>query len=535
MDNEKMSGQSEDWFDRLSADDTPPSETDQEAEAWLEELLSSAGAEQAPEPEPEAVPEEPEFFEQLVSPMEDVEEIGTDEQAVLKHDMTDLADMEFDKIMQEALSDDWDISDIEREILSEPIAEAFPEEPEFGELPAPVYTDGGEDTEEEAVQRKVRPKKKNGYGLFGLPQMAATALWAVLCIAIGITLGRWIWICAADVMGFGFPNQNVQISITTEDTLDTVTDKLAEAGLIKYPTLFRMFCELTGQEMGTDIVVGAYTLNAQYDYHALIEGMSPNAVYRETIDVMIPEGYTCAQIFSLLEDKGVCTAAALEEYCTQSQFSSYWFLEGVEKGTPYCLEGYLFPDTYEFYVGSTAKQVFITLLRGFENHISEEMMIQLDNLNATLAAKYKKNGMSQSYIDEHKLTINDIITIASMIEKESAYTGESQNIASVIYNRLTNPSNYPKLNIDATVVYALGGKTDLTVEDLQFDSPYNTYVYDGLPVGPISNPGLYSIKAALDPADTSYYFYALDTSGDTNVHRFFKTYSEHQKFLASQG
>ena len=126
-------------------------------------------------------------------------------------------------------------------------------------------------------------------------------------------------------------------------------------------------------------------------------------------------------------------------------------------------------------------------------------------------------------------------TMASIIEKETAYSGESKNIASVIYNRLTNPGEYPKLNIDATIVYALGGKTDLTAEDMAFDSPYNTYLYEGLPPGAISNPGLYSLKAALYPAQTKYHFYALDTSGEANVHRFFETYSEHLDFIQGRG
>ena len=540
MDNEKINGQSDDWFENLTPGGDP--DTDQEAEAWLEELLATVNdladtpaEENAPAPDPAPQPEEEDIlFDQLLSPMADAQEIGTDEQAISDHQLTDLADMELDKIMQEAMSDDWDISAIEHEILSEPIPEVFPEtsDPDFD---ADSYTDNGEQPLEEDTERKVRPKKKNVYGLFGLPHLLSTAIWAALCITIGITLGRWVWICVADVLGFGFPNQEVSITVTADDTIDTVTDKLLDAGLIKYSSIFKAFCQLTDAQMGVDITVGSFTLNKQDDYHALLDKMSAKSQVREIITVVIPEGYTCAQIFALLEEHGVCTVQAMEEYCCTSQFSSYWFLENIEKGTKYCLEGYLFPDTYEFYVGSTPKQVLIKLLANFDNHITEAMMAQLDTLNETLAAKYKKNGMSQSYIDEHLLTINDVITVASMIEKETAYSGESQNIASVIYNRLTNPTNYPKLNIDATIVYALGGKTDLTNEDMEFDSPYNTYLYEGLPPGAISNPGLYSIQAALNPNSTSYYFYALDTSGEVRMHKFFKTYQEHQNFLNSQG
>lgn len=562
MDNEKKNtpGEELDWFSQFSDGEDPGdiSDTDQEAQAWLDELLGAVDKEvsanidapipeeepapveepipsEEPAPAEEPAPKEPDIFQQMVSPLEDMEEIGADEHAASDHRMTDIADMELDKIMQEAMSDDWDVATIEQGILSEPIEEAFPAQPQIdidGPEDADLYSDDGEDPEEEdGVQRKVRPRKKNVYGLFGLPHAASMAVWAALCLAIGITLGRWIWIMAADILGFEFPDETVSISVTKEDDLESVIAKLEELELIRYPSLFRFYCQLTDTQVGVDITVGAYTLNKQYDYHAIVEGMSSNAAYRQTISVMIPEGYTCAQIFAMLEEKGVCTAQELEQYCIEHTFDSYWFLEGVEKGTAYCLEGYLFPDTYEFYIGSTARQVFIKLLGGFENHITEELQLQLDALNETLAAKLKKNGMSQSYIDEHKLTMHDVIIVASMIEKESAYSGESQNIASVIYNRLTNPTSYPYLNIDATIVYALGGKTDLTTDDLSFDSPYNTYLYKGLPPGPISNPGLYSIMAALNPSDTKYYFYALDTSGESNVHQFFRTYDEHQAFL----
>ena len=126
------------------------------------------------------------------------------------------------------------------------------------------------------------------------------------------------------------------------------------------------------------------------------------------------------------------------------------------------------------------------------------------------------------------------MTVASMIEKETAGISESGQIASVIYNRLCRPADYPYLNIDATLVYALGGSLDraLTEEDKQVDSPYNTYTHAGLPAGPIANPGLSSITAALNPSDTNYYFYALDKS--TGYHHFSESYDEHNQFLASQ-
>ena len=130
------------------------------------------------------------------------------------------------------------------------------------------------------------------------------------------------------------------------------------------------------------------------------------------------------------------------------------------------------------------------------------------------------------------MSLYEVVIVASLIEEEKASNDEGYTIGSVIYNRLTDPSNYGTLNIDAAIIYALGEhKEALTSEDLKIDSPYNTYIYAGLTPGPISNPGLDSLRAALDPDDTNYHFYALNPS--TGLHHFSKTLREHENFLAS--
>ena len=252
---------------------------------------------------------------------------------------------------------------------------------------------------------------------------------------------------------------------------------------------------------------------------------------RETVTVLIPEGYSCAQMFALLEEKGVCKAADLEDYAANGELDNYWFLEGVARGDKYCLEGYLFPDTYEFYVGDDAERVLEKMLDDFEYRFSEDMIAAIDTLNERLAKMMRSHGYGDDYIEEHKMTVREVVIVASLIEKETANNKESFKIASVIYNRLTNQAEYPYLNIDAALLYALGHKEYLTNEDLQVDSPYNTYTHKGLVPGPITNPGLNSMKAALVPEDTGYHFYALDPA--KGEHHFSKTYAEHLKFLES--
>lgn len=472
-------------------------------------------------------PENTDWLDELLTEPSLSNEIGPDEHAVSSAGLSDLRDLELERIMQEALSDDW--------ITDEPAEPEPPAVPE--DTDEAVYTDTADATDTadqvpvdpNAPVRKVRPRRKKGYGLFGIPHLLSAGIWLILAVAIGVSLGRLLWVCAADILAFGRENQTVYITITDTDDIDSVTEKLYNTGLIKYPRLFKMYADLSGAE--EDISVGTFMLNTMYDYHALVGGMSETSSYRETIEVMIPEGYTCAQIFALLEDKGVCTAAELEEYASQSEFADYWFLDGMERGSKYCLEGFLFPDTYEFYTNDTPKRVFIKLLDRFDNQFSEELQAHLITLNETLSNMLRANGYDQSFIDDNQMDLYDVIKVASMIQKESAHTGENYDISSVIYNRLTNQREFRCLQIDATIVYALGSKADLTEEDLKLDSPYNSYLYPGLPPTPISNPGLSCILAALSPADTDYYYYALDPSA--GEHHFSKTYDEHLKFLNS--
>ena len=412
----------------------------------------------------------------------------------------------------------------------------IPEDQDFRETEDEELFMAGQ--EEEAPQaparrerpvRKGRPLKKKGIGMLGLPHLFATLIWLLIILAIGTTLGRMLWVCAADVLAFGREDQDVTISITTDDTMESIAAKLKNAGLIRYPELFLLYADLTDVEEEGKITTGTFTLNTVYDYHALVRHMSPRSGSRAVVeDVLIPEGYNCRQIFALLEEKGVCKAADLEKWAAEGELSDYWFLEGVERGSIYCLEGFLFPDTYDFYENSTPRAALEKMLDGFEYRFTEEMRAKIPLLNEHLTEMMRKNGDSEEFIAEHQFDIRDVVNVASLIEKETANDQESYKIASVIYNRLFNWGNSPRyLNIDATIIYALGGKTDLTKEDMAVDSPYNTYTNTGMTPGPIANPGLASMEAALNPETTSYYYYVLDP--ESGVHQFSKTLAEHEK------
>lgn len=380
----------------------------------------------------------------------------------------------------------------------------------------------------EPAPHKRRPVNHDRYGLFGIPHILVTAVWLAIVVLFGAFLGQWLWQGASDVLAFGREDKVVTITITESDDLNSLTEKLYSAGLIHQPTWFRLYGQLT--DVMEDVGVGTFELNTLYDYHALVSHMSASSKNRVTIKVVIPEGYNCAQIFALLEEKGVCTVAALEEASMYGELNKYWFMEGISRENKYCLEGYLYPDTYEFYVGDNATRVINKFLSNFDIRFTDIMRNKLATLNETLAEMMAANGLSDEYISSHLYTIREVIIIASLIEKETANAKEGYTISSVIYNRLTDPYKYPYLNIDAALVYATGHSV-LTEEDKLLDSPYNTYLYSGLVPGPITNPSRASLDAALDPPATLYYYYAYNPA--TGTHHFSATYAEHQAFLES--
>ena len=411
----------------------------------------------------------------------------------------------------------------------------------FNDEPVAPPEPPAEESEPEVPMDKIRPKKKNVYGLLGIPHLLSAAIWLVIILAIGVSIGRMAWLIASDVLGFTREPVTMTFTVSEGDDIDTIAAKLRKAGLIEYEGLFKLYCSITEAE--EKIVPGTYTINDPadgadtdivYDYMALVSLMSPRSSGLTIVDdLRIPEGYTCAQIFQLLEDNNVCSVADLEAYAASGELDAYWFLEGVQRGNKYCLEGYLFPDTYDFYENDEPRRVLEKMLDAFNYYFTDAMREQLTELNDRLADMMRANGYGSNYINNHIYTVREVVIIASMIEKETANNLESFTVSSVIYNRLTNAAEFPYLNIDATIVYALGGKADLTDEDLLIDHPYNTYTNQGLCPGPISNPSQNSLSAALDPEDTNFHYYAFDP--ETEEHHFSETYQDHLEFLKNLG
>ena len=409
-------------------------------------------------------------------------------------------------------------------VISNNVAFDLPEEPEITIEDAPV---SAEEPEEE--EPKGRPKKENREGIFGIPRIFSTAIWIGLILVIGISLGRVLWLCCAEVMAFGKESQKVTITITADDDIESISNKLAQANLIRYPGLFEFFAKATGKD--DNITPGTFALYSHFDYNAMINAMVSYDT-RETVDIMFADGINCAQIFKLLEDKNVCTVAELEEYAANGELSVYWFLEGVSRGDKYCLEGYLAPDTYTFYTNDEPRRVLEKFLNEFDSRFTNIMKDDFAAMQTAYANMLKRNGMG-AYANENPLTLHQVVTLASVIQREAASINECYDIASVFYNRLSNP-DHMTMGSDATVYYAIGDYfgdvEELTQSHLDVDSPYNTRKNKGFPPGPICNMDVHSLYAALEPNDTDYYFFVYDQ--EAGEHRFAATYAEHLANIA---
>lgn len=322
------------------------------------------------------------------------------------------------------------------------------------------------------------------------------------------------WLLVNDVCSLNKDPVEVKLVIEEGDTLSDVANKLKDAGLINYKGVFKLTSGFFKYK--SYVEPGSYDLNSDMDYRALIRNMhdweADSKEAQGLVSVTIPEGYTVREIIELLAKSGVASVAELEDACANFEFADYDFLDDSQLGSIDRMEGFLFPTTYEFDKNKSAVYAVDTMLTMFKSQISQQMLADIK------ASPY---------------TLREIITMASLIEKESIGDDtERKNISSVIHNRLENPSSEKggrALQLCSSINYIMkhdGVKTF----DTKIDSPYNTYINPGLTPSPICNPGLSAIKAAIYPADTSYYFFALGTDGKSH---FFTDYNEHLKFINS--
>ncbi|HMM05992.1 MAG TPA: endolytic transglycosylase MltG [Clostridiales bacterium] len=319
-----------------------------------------------------------------------------------------------------------------------------------------------------------------------------------VCLAVLVTLFTVVTVSFyGDLKKGALVKESATLTVEVGNGTLAVAALLKEYGVIGHEKLFACYAQGKGYDRLWQ--QGTFTVEKGMGYHALCALLTTPQL--ASIRVTIPEGKQVRQIAEIFAKAGVCDAADFLTAAAENTFD-YPFLAGIDHENP--LEGYLFPDTYYFEANTDPVQVINEMLANFE-----------------------RKAYLQPYIDraeELGYRFDDMIILASMVESEATTRADRENVAGVFFNRLHNPS-YTKLQSCVTVEYALGiKKSIISYADTRYDSPYNTYLYPGLPIGPICCPGIDSLEATLYYAENNYYYFQSDENGKLY---FAETYGEH--------
>ena len=428
-------------------------------------------------------------------------------------------------------------------------------------------------------KRKKKKAKKNG--------CVFRVVWGVLVIILGVFLAEFLLVGINDLLG---RNREVEldedgnekqssiiVQIPEDATIDTVADILHENGVISSESYFKLYAKVT--KHGTSFNQGSYEMKNDMDYEAIINYLQSDLNRVDTVSLQFTEGMTVLEIADKLEENEVCNKELFLELCNSDEFDEdFTFLKNgrpkVDK-TYYKLEGYLFPDTYEFYQGENPTTTIYRFLNNYEmrmyytkqrieikdsdEDVDEGPKVMYDEdgnvmydedgnvMYETDTDKRKTKKYEKLTIEEQAakkgMSMDDLLTLASMIQSEAADTEDMYNISSVFHNRLATLSNdgysaygeYIRgmLDSDPTLYYPYKKNT---VPD-KFESTYNTYKNAGLPAGPVCCPGMDAIKAALYPNDTNYYYFChkAATENSDAVAYYASTSSDHQYNLSLAG
>ena len=327
----------------------------------------------------------------------------------------------------------------------------------------------------------------------------------VIIIVLALILSIRLTSVINDILGFGRSTDSQTFTISEDDmTTNKIIGQLDRKGFIKHSVECKIFIALTDSMRSEDYTKATY-LKGDYvlSKNMGIEKMllqCMNIQRQETVEVSVPEGYNVVQIGEALEKNKVCSQEDFLKACSKTDYD-FDFLQNIDNADSRyaALEGYLYPDTYEFYVGQDAESVVKKMLSNFQSKWTDEYAARAEEIN---------------------MTMDQVLTMASIVQKEDSKASNMAYISSVFYNRL-NSSNFPTLQSDATVNYVkeyIKPQVTETEYNTYLDL-YSTYNCKGLPIGSICNPGNDAIKAVLWPQTTSYYFFAHDDDGNIYLAR----------------
>jgi UPF0755 protein len=308
----------------------------------------------------------------------------------------------------------------------------------------------------------------------------------------------------------------ISIEIPMGSTTADIIEILESKNIIKYPYIFKLLSKINGYDgiykSGTHLIKKDIDYNSLKGYETLMRILSEKPLDNPDVTVTIPEGYTYKQIVKLLLEKELIDEDKFEKAVNETDYK-FKFIEGIPEGRKPRLEGYLFPETYKFDPERGEEEIVRKLLGQFDKVFKKEYYERAQELG---------------------MTMDQIVILASIIEREAISSEERDIISGIFYNRLKRNM---RLQSCATIQYVFLNETGsvkevLTIEDTQIDHLYNTYMIDGLPPGPICNPSEDAIKAALYPKDTNYLFFVSKGDG---THHFSRTQAEHDAAVSKYG
>ena len=351
------------------------------------------------------------------------------------------------------------------------------------------------DVDEQSPDQNEGHLKKRGKGKSAIK----TALWIIAIFAVSIGLAFGIIFAGADYMGIGFGRgENCVIEIEQGMSTKQIASELKECGAIKCPLLFRVYAKL--KHYDSAFKYGVYNFNNEAGYESLSQMLMNDGAKADSVTVTVPEMSTVDEIADILEKAGVCSKKDFISAVQTGEFDYDFIKEIPEESVYYRLEGYLFPDTYDFYCYDSEECAYLAV---------DKMLKTLDS---------KLDGDMKAKISESKYSFHELMTMASIVELEAGGSvTEMPNVAAVFFNRLES-DDFQKLESSPTVKYPHG------------PGRYDTYQCKGLPPGPLCSPSLNSVKAALNPTkDFDYYYFVTDASMKFYYN---KTLAEHNSTIA---
>ena len=377
---------------------------------------------------------------------------------------------------------------------------SLPEKDEQKRPPQPAPVSG---------KKKAKKKIKKQY------RVGRALLLTLLFLALSVYLAFFAIHAFEDLTAvtlFGGDNtteQQMTVDIPEGASTSEIARILKKSGVITEPFAFRLYV-MFKQEDGFQS--GEYIMTDKMDYDSIIYALQAGTERTDVVEIMFPEGSTSVDIAKKLEEQGVCSASEFLAALNGDGYN-YTFVDNIPQNDLrfYKLEGYLFPNTHQFFVGESVDSVINRFLKDFNLQITDGMRTRMNELN---------------------LTLDQTLILASIIQKEASDPDEMKNVSEVFHNRLRNSDHYPNLQSDPTIFYVERViKKNIGMTNQAMYDAYNTYVCNGLPVGPICNPGLDAIEAALYPAqhEQTYYYFVTDNAG---TYYYAETLEQHDANIA---